>query len=308
MKHINDELNKMGVQNMGIMVGSNENGVPMPTCETCGGIGWVTVRVPVEHPLFGKPQACPNPDCKAGNEARERAEKSKVKGGGLPIEYRGITFESFEAMPDDKLKGKWLARFACELLARRNFVSIETINQAIGRNNVAQILQVLGMPAHTNIFDQRCIVVLYGPPNRGKTGLACAAVSCRRNLELPSMYVRCIDMFESIKMRFGAEEYPKSEDVILDYKGKTPFLVIDEAGVKGETDWRLDTFDTIIRGRAANHLPTILTTNLSPAQFEQEWGTQAFAITNRQGFWIPVNGLPLRDERVTTTKPKADWL
>lgn len=279
-----------------------DNASSAAQCEVCGGLGVVSAdlsHIPhserLKHPAFGKLFPCPNAKCEAGTAMRQRREDARMKSAGLPPEYAGLTFDSWELLNKHQQKGKWLAAYAANLLATVNSVTLYDLNQRLGGKHMPAILEKMRLPADISIYEQREQLILYGAPNMGKTGLAAAVVNQRRVLGKQSLYIRCYDIFVEINRRKDAEEYPTSEDVLDNFK-RAPFLVIDEAGIKGETESRLDRFEAIVRYRAAYHLPTLFTTNYSPKEFESAWGTQTWAILNRQGWWIPVEGAPLRAE------------
>ncbi len=290
------------LQSYGINVTYTPDAAHAEVCEVCGGLGVVKAdlsHIPLnerhQHPAFGKMYPCPNARCAAGAEARTRREEARIKSAGLPPEYGGLTFDSWERLHRDALKGKWLAAHTAKLLADVGAVSLYDLNQSLGGQHLHHVTQKLRLPVSVDVYERREQVVLYGLPNMGKTGLAAAVVNARRQMGKPTLYIRCYDIFVEINRRKDAEEYPRSEDVLDSFK-RCPFLIVDEAGIKGETESRLDRFEAIVRHRAAHHLPTLLTTNYSPREFEDAWGTQTWAILNRQGWWVPVDGAPLRTE------------
>jgi len=64
-----------------------------PPCELCGGLGFVTLEVPVGHPQFGRAVPC---ECK--QEELEARRIASLRSVGQLEALKGQTFESF--IPD----------------------------------------------------------------------------------------------------------------------------------------------------------------------------------------------------------------
>lgn len=293
------------LQSYGIDVTYQPDKPQSEVCPDCGGLGMVKANLShipqneqLTHPAFGKLFPCPNAKCEKGNELRARKEALQMKTANLPPEYLNLTFESWERLDKSYIAKKWLAYGACKVLAQYGTTNLYEVHRIVTSGRLdgwSKICEQLNLPETMNHYEEREQIVLYGAPNMGKTGLAASVVNARRQMGKQVMYIRCYDIFEEINRRKDSDEYPRSEDVLDQFKN-APFLVVDEANIKGETESRLDRFEAIIRHRAAHHKPTLLTCNYNPREFEAAWGMQTFAILSRQGFWIPMAGTPLRTE------------
>lgn len=279
---------------------------PQPeVCPDCNNLGVVKAdlsHIPHNerhlHPAFGKLFPCPNARCEKGQETRARRDDARLKNAGLPPEYQQLTFDSWDRLDKFYKAQKWTAWAACKVLADYGTVNLYELHSIVTSGRLdgwGKICEQLNLPADNGHYEEREQLVLYGVPNMGKTGLAASVVNARRAVGKDALYIRCYDIFAEINRRQNAEEYPRSEDILDTFKN-APFLVVDEANIKGETESRLDRFEAIIRHRAAHHKPTLLTCNYSPREFEAAWGLQTFSILSRQGYWIPMAGAPLRAE------------
>src|SRR5262245_37047727 len=75
-------------------------------CEICGGLGFVTRDVPIDHPDFGKAFPC---QCRVKEIQDKRLKRLFGETAPLAI-YRDFTFESWDALPIADRKGKERAR------------------------------------------------------------------------------------------------------------------------------------------------------------------------------------------------------
>ena len=64
-----------------------------------------------------------------------------------------------------------------------------------------------------------------------------------------------------------------------------PFLVIDDFGKAKRTEWADERMFSLINYRYTNVLPTVITTNTMPSNFQSEWG-DALASRIRRMFRI----------------------
>src|SRR5574342_552260 len=90
-------------------------------CQTCGGMGIITYNVPVGHEFFGRGFPCPEIDCLAGHERRQKAYSARFKSAGIPARYQPMTFGSFDQYLNERnidYKGKRMAYGAARLFAR----------------------------------------------------------------------------------------------------------------------------------------------------------------------------------------------
>lgn len=114
-------------------------------------------------------------------------------------------------------------------------------------------------------FKQPRSVYLYGPNGSGKTHLTC--ILCHRLL----------DNFQRVLFRTGVQILYRIRETfsggnqistrgMVEWFSEAPFLIIDDLGVEKMTEWVRETFYVIIEARNTKMLPTIVTTNNTPAE------------------------------------------
>jgi len=117
-------------------------------------------------------------------------------------------------------------------------------------------------------------VTMYGPPGTGKTALACAV---GREAKLQRRNPRLIRWHKFLsRMRASVRSSEKEGQFnLLNNITKAPLLIIDELGMDRKmkaSDFEAETLFEIISGRHGNHLPTMVTTNLTRDQIERLYG------------------------------------
>ena len=117
-------------------------------------------------------------------------------------------------------------------------------------------------------------VTMYGPPGTGKTALACAV---GREAKLQRRNPRLIRWHKFLsRMRTSVRSSEKEGQFnLLNNITKAPLLIIDELGMDRKqkaSDFEAETLFEIVSGRHGNHLPTMVTTNLTRDQIERLYG------------------------------------
>jgi len=117
-------------------------------------------------------------------------------------------------------------------------------------------------------------VTMYGPPGTGKTALACAV---GREAKLQRRNPRLIRWHKFLsRMRTSVRSSEKEGQFnLLNNITRAPLLIIDELGMDRKmkaSDFEAETLFEIISGRHGNHLPTMVTTNLTRDQIERLYG------------------------------------
>lgn len=104
------------------------------------------------------------------------------------------------------------------------------------------------------------LLLIYGDTGNGKTHLAYAAglQAIKRGVNTRFFYVP--DMFSEIRNAIQRNE----SDLLIDRIKHYPFLILDDIGVRTETEWQGALIEEIINHRYSNELPSIFTTNKNP--------------------------------------------
>jgi DNA replication protein DnaC len=135
-------------------------------------------------------------------------------------------------------------------------------------------------------------------PGSGKTFLAVACIRAilLHDTSVPAhpggvRFVYTPDLFLDIKATFGKDKALDERDVIRSLT-RPELLVLDDFGLNGWTDWKVETMSTILNARQGKS--TIYTGNYSPAQMAEAAPAEFARISSR---------LASRCELVTLTGP-----
>jgi len=272
------------------------NAAELPKCPICDDRGMIRLDVPVSHPQFGKPVACPA-QCAAVQQQRADRADRMAKYARLPQDYQACSFALFDTLPEEFKQGKLNARRAAELFvdaaARQHYISAGFLHGHL----------------KSVVDEERNWLIFEGPHGRGKTGLAASIVNAMTAAGLPVMYIRLQDAFTAIQKRYR-EDWSNNGDrddferlswsAVLDEIRTAPVLIIDEWFVsdRAETQDKRDKLENIMRYRSAERLPTVITTNHSLDALESAWGTTTLSVVRARSFVVPVTGLPLRPDAI----------
>jgi DNA replication protein DnaC len=126
-----------------------------------------------------------------------------------------------------------------------------------------------------NIIDSRKGIYIYGDCGTGKTHIAYAiAKYCDSEGKIRNMFFNIPELIRFLKKDFDEVNKTLSSDntnfaEVLNYKG---LLIIDDLGTEKLTDWVEETIYAIINKRYENVVPTLFTSNLSPAKLTEKYG------------------------------------
>lgn len=260
---------------------------PVYACNVCYDRGWFIFDVPQGHALFGKAQDCDNPDCAAGQERIAR----RMKNYDMPKRYRELTFERWEALPDEQKKGKFAAYFA----------ALAFVEQPEHMVKLSSVLKAQRINKWEEFSDEaKNSLVFYGPMGVGKTGL-CAAVMNRLSAQgyQGILYRRTSDLMQDLQDAFNDKDKASEagEMSFLARIGRyknAKILMLDEWNIENVTDFRRQSMEDIIRHRHGRDLPTLITTNLTKEQAYTHWSERTADVLAEMAHWVPVGGVKLR--------------
>ncbi|MDA1329460.1 MAG: ATP-binding protein [Chloroflexi bacterium] len=203
-----------------------------PDCPHCSGQGYVRLEHPLGHPDFGKVEICSCRKDEVGAHARERLYAiSRLN------ELKGLTFENFQS------------RGRVGLAARQADSLERAFNQA---QHFAQNLEGW--------------LLLLGGYGSGKTHLAAAIANYAVGIGLPTIFITVPDLLDTLRYSFGSTD--ESFEQRFEEIRQAPLLILDDFGTQNATAWAQEKLFQIINYRYTNHLPLVVTTNLSPDQIE----------------------------------------
>jgi DNA replication protein DnaC len=224
----------------------SDNGTPV--CEICGGLGVVTLDVPVGHPDFGKAFPCV---CQADKLKVRRATQLRTISN-LDA-YTDKTFSTFE--------------IDYSLLEEHERGLCQTFPNMTDRYNLTEdqrrYVKIAAETALNYADNPQGWLLLQGGYGTGKTHLALAIANRRLEQSEPVLFITVPDLLDHLRSAFG----PSSEvgyDERFEQLRTAPLLILDDLGAESQTPWALEKLYQLISHRHAAKLPTVVTTNRDP--------------------------------------------
>lgn len=215
------------------------------------------------HPLFGKVETC---ECRKAQIHAKRMDAVLNGETGIPVEFQGLTFATWDALPDLSKRGKIAARKTAEAFAESGVIEREYGKRYWG-------------------------LVLAGETGRGKSGLAASIMVRRVELGINCLW---IDFRQFLRMAYSTmkrdAEYTYEE--IVGVADSVQLLVWDDfADVeqRGEiSDYVRNVVYDVISRRHREHLPTVIPTNLSVDQIYDQFGDRIGDRIAQMCYWQAV--------------------
>jgi DNA replication protein DnaC len=197
-----------------------------PNCPVCGGVGYIHKDLPINHPDFGKLEIC---ICRTKQISRTVLERLYTYSNLDQLSH--LTFETF------KVHGQ-------VGLGPSQAASLER-----AYNHARQFASSLGG-----------WLLLSGGYGCGKTHLAAAIANEAVSLGVPTLFLTAPDLLDWLRMSFDddtsfADRFEEIRNIKL--------LVLDDFGTQNTTPWAQEKLFQIMNYRYINHLPMVITTNLS---------------------------------------------
>ncbi|MDH5607695.1 MAG: ATP-binding protein [Anaerolineae bacterium] len=211
---------------------SIENFAGDPNCKHCGGLGYVRSDYPVGHPDFGKLRVCP---CRESEITRRT--QNKLYSLSQLAELKDLTFENF--MPRGHI--------------------------GLGEIQANSLEQAFNQAQHFANQLQGWLL-LQGNYGCGKTHLAAAIANQAVNHGNKTLFITVPDLLDSL--RFSYNDPNATFEERFEEIRQTPLLIMDDFGTQNATSWAQEKLFQIINYRYINHLPLVVTTNLSLREIE----------------------------------------
>lgn len=190
--------------------------------------------------------------------AAQRATAERLAAAGIPAALAHCTLASYPVARPQVLAA--LARFATPQ---------------------AWPLEASGsVAAGTWLQRRRCAgalrsVWLWGPPGRGKSGLAAAALRAWIEAGGAGRFCTAGDYLERLRQRMADHGVAAEREALR----RTPLLVLDDLGTERVTDWvRAELFALLHYRLEEERLPTLITSNFPPAAALARLGSETEAV------------------------------
>jgi DNA replication protein DnaC len=204
-----------------------------PNCPHCGGLGYLRLDLPLDHPDFGKVQVCTCRRAKISAQVHRRLFSLSNLD-----ELRHLTFENFQ--PRGRIG-----------LGKLHADSIE-----IAFNQSRQFSEKL-----------EGWLFLQGPFGCGKTHLAAAIANFAVDLGVPTLFLTVPDLLDTLRISYSDPE--ATFEVRFDEIRGSQLLVMDDFGTQNATPWAQEKLFQIVNYRYVNRLPLVVTSNNSLAEIEE---------------------------------------
>jgi DNA replication protein DnaC len=221
-----------------------------PPCEICGGLGVVTLDVPVGHPDFGKAFPC---ICQADKvKARKATQLRSISNLDAYADKTFATFEIDHSLLEEHERG-----------LAQTFPNMDNSNRHDLTEEQRRYIKIAAETALNYADNPQGWLLFQGGYGTGKTHLALAIANRRIDRGEPVLFITVPDLLDHLRAAFG----PSSEvdyDERFEQLRTAPLLILDDLGAESQTSWAQEKLYQLISHRHAAKLPTVVTTNRDP--------------------------------------------
>jgi len=191
------------------------------------GVGFLRTDVSIDHPDFGKLQVCVCRRAEVQKQANDRLYAlSNLK------ELKHLTFDAFKPRGVIGI-GQYQA---------------DSLEQAY--NSARQFAN-----------HHKGWLLLQGKYGCGKTHLAAAIANEAIEMGVLTLFLTVPDLLDTLRFAYNDQEFTFEER--FEEIRHIPLLILDDFGTQNATPWAQEKLFQIINFRYINHLPLVVTTNLS---------------------------------------------
>lgn len=207
---------------------------PCPLCgktPLCSGRGVIVYDLPVDHPLFGKFQRCPNHRVEFDAERQEKLR----------------TLSNLDAFTE-----KTFTNFRVELmLDARQQQSLDSAYKL----------------AFRFAAEPTGWLLLEGSYGVGKTHLAAAIGNERLKRGEMVLFITTPDLLDHLRSAY-APNAESGYDELFDRIRNAPLLILDDLGVENPSAWAQEKLFQLLNHRYSYRMPTVITTNQDVDNFD----------------------------------------
>lgn len=232
MESLGDILKRITVRNTSmttngdgavLQTGDLDREFAAPACPRCKGSGWVSKRVPVDHPDFGQAFPC---QCQQMDDPAARTAALRRYSNLGSLARVSLTATRPEGLlPDAGSRQMFLQSFAAAAEYAEN-------------------------PAGW--------VALTGPSGSGKTHLAVAVANRCIERGQTTFFIVVADLLDHLRASFSPDN-EVSYDELFDQVRQVPVLVLDDLGAQSATPWAQEKLFQVFNHRFNAALPTVIT-------------------------------------------------
>jgi DNA replication protein DnaC len=191
------------------------------TCSICKGVGFVHPLLNSGHPDFGRVVPC---RCKKSDLQKEKL--------GYLEKYSNLGA---------------LSQFTFDTLSEQ------------GRRNITYQEHFANVYQTALAFANapKGWLVFLGPPQTGKTHLACAIANHRLSLGEPALYIGTSDLLDHLRSAFS----PSSDmgyDELFEQVKNAPLLILDDFVTRSTTPWAQEKLEQLLNYRFNSRLATVI--------------------------------------------------
>ena len=233
---------------------SNTEPAPRPSndCPICGGLGYVTRDVPIDHPDFGKafPCVCQQNHITARRDAQLRALSN------LDV-VSDKTFDTF------------------------------TLDRPTLSEEQLSALQSAYQHARDYAENPQGWLLFQGNYGSGKTHLAVAIANHRLERGESVLFMTVPDLLDHLRSTFA----PSAEteyDELFERVRNSPLLVLDDLGAESATSWAQEKLFQLINHRYLHRYHTVITTNVELDRLDPRIRSRLVDRQLTQGVFLPL--------------------
>ncbi len=138
-------------------------------------------------------------------------------------------------------------------------------------------------------------LLFIGVQGNGKSHLAAAIVHEVTAKGYTAVFASVPELLSRFRATYD-DEAQETEAQLMFGLRHAALMVLDDIGVGKLTEWKLEKLYEIVDGRYRDRRPTVITTNLSPAELEEQVGARAYDRLLEMCRMVPNRGTSYRRE------------